>query len=445
MIVLLPYCGFLSETSRMLHIGQALRRLGQAVHFACHGGPYADLLRQAGEKPTILEPRLDEARNARFIDDLVNIGKPGVRMMDRAELELAVDQELSLFTHLGAKAVITGFQLSAYLSARAAGVPLITSHGGAFVGPLFDYGLAPVPTTMPIPGTQWLPAWAKKKLANAGPVRMKHPCVFLNELADRMGIEQVPSLAAMMMGDLTLLTETPEVLGLSEKQISAWTPRRAAAYRRDPKVVLTGPLFARLDTDIPKDVVPFLDGSAPTVYVVLSSTTTPMLRDVVARVAAAGTRVIVGSTIHSIGDLRNDRLVVAPILPSHRIMPKVDLVVGMGGQGTVQCAMASGTPLLGIPMHPEQELNVALVAKQKAGVAVAPRHATQARMTELVKSMLATPSFKAGALAVQQTYQLWDGAERAALAIAHYLTTQPQGGITPKRREPGTMSFGLSP
>jgi UDP:flavonoid glycosyltransferase YjiC (YdhE family) len=39
MIALLPHCGFLSETTRMLAIGQALVARGQPVVFATHGGP----------------------------------------------------------------------------------------------------------------------------------------------------------------------------------------------------------------------------------------------------------------------------------------------------------------------------------------------------------------------------------------------------------------------
>jgi UDP:flavonoid glycosyltransferase YjiC (YdhE family) len=37
MIALFPNCGFLSETSRMLHIAQALRQQGEPVCIATHG------------------------------------------------------------------------------------------------------------------------------------------------------------------------------------------------------------------------------------------------------------------------------------------------------------------------------------------------------------------------------------------------------------------------
>lgn len=59
MIVLLPNCGYLSETSRMLHIAQALQARGEAVAIATHGGPYTRVLDNAGMPYTVLQPVMD--------------------------------------------------------------------------------------------------------------------------------------------------------------------------------------------------------------------------------------------------------------------------------------------------------------------------------------------------------------------------------------------------
>ena len=48
MIALFPHCGFLSETSRMLAIHEALRAAGHPVCVATHGGPWESLLDRAG-------------------------------------------------------------------------------------------------------------------------------------------------------------------------------------------------------------------------------------------------------------------------------------------------------------------------------------------------------------------------------------------------------------
>ena len=148
MVVLMPHCGFLSETSRMLHIAQALRARGHPVALATHGGPYARVL--------------DDAR------------MPYTR-------------------------------------------------------------LDPAPVTMPIPGTEWLPRVLKRKMANSAVERMTDPVKFLNVVAAELGVEPVPSLAALMLADLTLVTDVPEVLGVSATQLESWRPSRPRAARRGPE------------------------------------------------------------------------------------------------------------------------------------------------------------------------------------------------------------------
>jgi len=295
---------------------------------------------------------------------------------------------------------------------------MAASHGGSYVPPVFELGLAPAPVTMPIPGTEWLPRGLKRWLANAAVERMRDPVKFLNVVAAELGVEPVPTLAALMVADLTLVTDVPEVLGVSAAQLESWRPSRPRTYREGTRLAYVGPIFARLDIPIPSQVRPFLDGTRPTAYVVLSSSAPETLRAVTARVRQAGLRVIVGATIHDYGDNPDPEVVVAGILPSHEIMPRVDVAVTMGGQGSVQTAMASGTPLAGIPLHPEQELNVDLAVRQGTAIAVAPRHAGTVRMTQAVQRLASQPGFRREAARVMRLYEGIDGAARAAEVIA---------------------------
>lgn len=426
MIALLPHCGFLSETSRMLHIAQALLAQGEAVCIATHGGPYTRVLDDAGMPYTRLAPAMDGTRCASFLRDLVRIGKPGVRLQPAEEVRASVEAEAAFLRQCGARAVVIGFTLTAYLSSRVVGIPLIASHGASYVPPVFERGLAPVPTTMPIPGTEWLPDWLKRKLANGGPTRLTDPTRFLNDVAAELGVEPVPTLAALMLGDLTLVTDVPEVLGIPAAELETWQPRRPQAFRPGTRLAYTGPLFAQLDVPMPPALEAFLDERRPTALVVLSSATPELVRAVALRVRAAGARVVVGATIHDIEPFDDPDILVAGILPNHRVMPRVDIAVTMGGQGTVQTAMASGTPLVALPLHPEQELNVDLAVRHGAGLAVAPRHADSPRLTEAVRRVLSEPGFSAGAARMKQWYAGLDGAGNAARAIrAHLAAREP--------------------
>lgn len=421
MITLMPHCGFLSETSRMLHIAQALQARGEQIALATHGGPYTRVLDEAGMPYTLLTPFMDDARSGQYLRDLIQIGRPGVRLQPPDEVRQSVEAEVAFFRAKGARMAVTGFTLTAYLSTRLAGIPLAASHGGSWVPPVFERGLAPLPTTMPIPGTEWLPSWLKRKMANSSSSRMSGPVKFLNTVAAELGVEPVPTLSALMLADLTLVTDVPEVLGVSAQELEAWRPKPPTAFRRGTRLVYVGPMFAHLDIPVPAQVQKFLDGSKPTAYVVLSSSTPDMLRAVTARVRQAGPRVIVGATIHDFGPNTDEDIVVAGILPSHEIMPRVDVAVTMGGQGSVQTAMSSGTPLVGIPLHPEQELNVDLAARQGMALAMAPRFATTEKMSSAIHRLLSEPAFRQHARRVQNLYAKADGASRAATEIIRYL------------------------
>ena len=420
MIALLPNCGFLSETSRMLAIAHALMARGEQVVVATHGGPYTRVLDAAGMPYTVLPPQMDARRCEEYVAGIVAIGKPGTRLQPRDEVCAGVRSEVEFLRAHAADMVVIGFTLTAYLSARVLGIPLAASHGGSYVPPVFERGLAPVPSQSPVPHLDWLPGPLKKWMANFGPPRMSAPVRFLNEVALEFGVEPVPSLAALMLGDLTLVTDVPQVLGVSDAEMSAWTPRGRKAYRAGTRLRYVGPLFARLDLPVPPRVDAFLDGAQPTAYVCLSSSTPAFIRCVVAGVRDAGLRVLVGATIHELRDLEDEAVLVEGILPSHVVMPRVAVALIMGGQGSVQTAMWSGTPFVGFPLHPEQELNVALAARQGMAIALGPRHTDRAKVARAVREII-RPEYAAAATRARRHYVDVDGAARAADALVDHL------------------------
>ena len=435
MIALLPNAAFLSEVTRMLAIARALQARGESVAFASHGGPYTRVLDDAGVPWTPLSPMMSDERCARFVQDLVRISRPGVRLQTADEVRQGVAAEVDFLRSVGASAAVIGFTLTAYLSTRVIGIPLVTSHGGSFVPPVLARGLVPVPTTMPMPGAEWLPDWFKRRIVNAGPTVLTHPTDFLNQVADELCVDPVPTLAALMVGDLTLVTDLPDLVGVPADEMAAWCPVAPGPYRERTRLVYTGPLYARLDLPVPDAVQAFLDGSQRTAYIALSSSTPGLLRAVIARVREAGLRAIVAAAVHDVGPVDDPGLVVGGLLPSHLIMPKVDVAVTMGGQGSVQTAMAAGTPLVAMPLHPEQEHNVGIAVRQGMALAVAPRHARTARLTRAVRRVVDEPGFALQAQRVQALFDGVDGAAQAAAAICAYRDSRFAGLAALRRTE----------
>lgn len=421
MIVLMPHCAFLSETSRMLEIGRALRARGEPVRFASHGGPYERLLLESGERVDRLSPELSDERCARFVREVPGIGAERRGPFSVEELRAMVPAEASYLREHRADAVVTGFTLSALLSSRVAGIPLVTEHAGSYVPPMMEAGLVPPPLRSPLPIARFLPRFVNAWLANQGPRRVKDFCVELNTVARELGVAEVPSLAAMLMGDLTLVTDVPELTGLSAEALEGWTPKDPRPYRAGPRMRYTGPLFARLEVPIPEAVERFLAAPGPLVYVAITSCPAPFVRDVVRAVAASGVRVLVAGTVHDLAELASPTVCVGGILPSHRIFGRVALGVIAGGQGSVQTALACGTPFVGIPLQPEQDWNVACAERVGAAVRIAPDEATGPTVTSAVRRLVGDATAHASAKKASTWLAEIDGPGRAADAILAHL------------------------
>ncbi|NEA34441.1 nucleotide disphospho-sugar-binding domain-containing protein [Streptomyces sp. SID13031] len=390
MICLLPHCAYLSETSRMLELHRALTELGLPVRVATHGGPHERLL--AGIPYDVLGPGLSASRAARFVGSAVGLGDPGQSMYDDDEIRSYVQTEAEYFRAHGITVAVTGFTLTALLSSRLAGVQVITEHAGSFVPPVFERYLPP----------------------DRKPARIEAYCSGFNRVAESLGIEGIPSLAALLLGDLSLVPEVAEVLSVSATELAAWTPDGDPGYRPNSRLAAVGPLFAHLDLPLPDRVQKFLSHPGPTIYLAMTSTPPTQVRAAIAELSSLDLRILVAGTIHDLSDLATDRILVGATLPSHLVMPQVDLAITTGGQGSVQTAMASGTPLLGIPLHIEQDLNVALV--ERLGAA---RHATPTdNLATLAAQMLDNRSHAAAAERIQKLYAAVDGPAQAAEAIA---------------------------
>lgn len=414
MICLLPHCAYLSETSRMLELHRALTALGLPVRVATHGGPHERLLTEAGIEYNVLGPGLSAARAAAFVGSAVGLGDPRQSMYDDAEIRTYVAAEADYFRAHGITVAVTGFTLTTLLSSRLTGVRVITEHAGTFVPPVFERRLLPVPTRPVDPRLKHAPDWLARFLINRSPNRITAYCGGFNRVASELGVEQIPSLAALLLGDLSLVPEVPEVLGISAADLAAWTPGKG--YRAGARLRAVGPLFAQLNLPMPAGVQSFLDHPGPTIYLAMTSTPPAQVRTAIAELSRLDVRILVAGTIHDLGDLATDRIRIEGVLPSHLVMPQVDLAVTTGGQGSVQTAMASGTPLLGIPLHIEQDLNVALV--ERLGAA---RRARPGTLADLAAQMLENPGHHEAAERIQKQYAAVNGPADAAEAIAGQL------------------------
>ncbi|MGO4832198.1 glycosyltransferase [Rhizobiaceae sp. 2RAB30] len=427
MICLMPNCAFLSETSRMIQICKALNERGTPARIATHGGVHEDLLKNEGLDYDIVGPHMDEARSRRFVRDVVGIGDPGQSMYSRDEMRTYVLAEAEYFRRNKIQAVVIGFTLTTLLSTRIVGVPLVTEHAGAYIPPLFERGMLPAPSRPTQPLFNYLPRRLVRFLINQA---TKTPRLYLkgfDALSAELDISPIPSFPALLLGDLSLVTEAPEVYGVSEAEMRAWRPS-ARSYWPTTRLQYTGPIFAELDLPIPPAVEAALGRKAPIVYVAITSAPEDLVRKAVEEVAGTGMEVIVAGTVHDLSDLARPNVTVGGILPSHKIMPRVNLAVTAGGQGSMQCAMAAGTPVIGIPLQPEQDANIHLLELKGSARLLPEREVGRGRLPALVREMTTQRSYKNSAQAIQSAYAGRDGPALSAEAILRFLDYRMQQG-----------------
>jgi UDP:flavonoid glycosyltransferase YjiC (YdhE family) len=354
----------------MLELHRALCERGAEVRIASHGGTYEWVL-----------------RDARVEYDLLADGDARAQTTAEAEHLRAI----------GARAVVTGRTFTARQSSRLAGIPLVTAHAGSWVPPMWERGLLPLPfEPLGIPFERCVPRALRRRMFNARATSMA---------AD----------PAMLLGDL--VTDVPELLGITAPAIDGWRPRDPAQYREAARLKLVGPIFGHLDVSLPARVERLLAGPRPIVYVAITSSEPGLVRAAVGGLRPLGARILVARTVHDLAGLEDDQVAVEGVLPSHLVMPHVDLAVIAGGQGSVHTALAAGVPFVGLPLGPEQHLNVALAARVDAALAVPPHLAGTPELTRTARELLTTPRHLAGAERLREAFARADGPGRAADAI----------------------------
>ena len=131
------------------------------------------------------------------------------------------------------------------------------------------------------------------------------------------------------------------------------------------------------------------------------------------RVKGLKARVIICSTLHQFKMKQAPNIMVIDYLPSHKVMPLVDLAIIHGGQGSVQTAIESETPIIGIPLHVEQGLNVSIVEKHGAGLMQIKHDIDPIEIRAKIERILNQRSFKTNMERLSKLQRQVDGVKKA--------------------------------
>lgn len=104
-------------------------------------------------------------------------------------------------------------------------------------------------------------------------------------------------------------------------------------------------------------------------------------------------------------------------VPAVRVNALADVVVSHGGQGTVQTAISSGTPIVGFGVQTEQQINLDRVVEAGAGIRLPIHRWKPATIRGAVDKVLKTPAYTDRARLLRSRFEAVDGRDAAGRAV----------------------------
>lgn len=426
-IVCFPHFYYLSEVSRLIEIGKNLRALEQEVIFFSHGGPYESIARDEGFEVVSITPTMSPERYDEFIKYNRGEGSKSLSssFFTYEELKQYVPAEADALKQVNADAVLIGWNLPSYLSVQLVGIPIIVQQPGTFTAPFFDKKLAEFAPALAGSGiARLLHYLPMDRLVNWLLPKSRfwiHP---FNQLASELGLPQYKSTLDFVAGDLTLVMDTPSILGITPEELKDYRPAHPEYFHKTPKYRYGGACYARLPGEVPEQVSKHFDTPGTKLYCAMGVSGSPeVLRSMIDIVRDLDLRaLIVTTTILDEGN--NDssgQVLIQPHVPAHLVNPMADFAITHGGAGTVQTAIHSGTPIVGIPMHQEQAGNVARVRKRGAGLMLWKSELTRKNLASALERLTTDSQFRENMKRLKLEQDKIDGAAKAAQEIVNFL------------------------
>ena len=111
-------------------------------------------------------------------------------------------------------------------------------------------------------------------------------------------------------------------------------------------------------------------------------------------------------------------------VPALSVNEMADVVVSHGGQGTVQTALACGTPIVGVAIQLEQQVNLDNVAAKGAGIRIPAHRWKASNIQRAVRTVLKDGKYRDNARRLQQSVRGADGKKSSAEAIWQFVTNR---------------------
>ena len=391
----------LAETGRMLEIAGACRDKFDIL-FLSYGGRYESLIEQQGFILKKMEPRLTDEQLTHVRKALSGETLNTVGYFSAEEMEPRVENEIKLFKEVQPACVLTGWCQSAMISTRVAEVPFVNVLHSTSITEYYEAGLQTWPDRRNffllrlLFSEDQLSRWMSKLV-----LKLKLPAKPFNTLAKKYELKEFQNFIEVLEGDYTLLADIPEWVGLKELR---------------PNVRHIGPLPYRSANQIP-EIVADIPRDKPVVFFAMGSSGKPeLIKKIIEGFNGKPYSVIAPVKAH-IENMNVDvppNVIVTGFLPAHKVNPMADISVIHGGQNTVMNACISGTPIVGIGMHPEQQANLDACVRKGFAIRLNKKRVTASAVLDSIDELLNNNKARDAVKKFQEELVKWDGPANAA-------------------------------
>lgn len=125
-------------------------------------------------------------------------------------------------------------------------------------------------------------------------------------------------------------------------------------------------------------------------------------------------------------------------VPARKVNLFADVVICHGGQGTVQTAMASGTPIVGIATQPEQQMNLEHISAFGAGIRIPCKKWTADTIRKTVLMVLTDNNYTKRARCLMERTNSTDGGGKCAHIIWETLRSLPKTNALQSKKNKNT-------
>ena len=391
----------LAEVGRHIEIAKACRGLFNII-FLSYGGKFEHLIEEEGFTLKRMEPRLTQEKLAYVRKALSGETLNTVGYFTAEEMEPRVENEIRFFKETQPACVLTGWCQSVLISARAAKIPFVNVLHSTSITEYYEAGLQSWPDRSGAHFLRWFLTEEKmNRFTSHLVLKFKVPIKSFNKLGNKYGLKDFSNIIHVLEGDYTLMADIPEWVGLPKIR---------------PNLHFVGPLPYKSNQEIPKEIVQ-MPKDKPIVYFAMGSSGKPqIIADIIKGFKDKPYRVIAPVKAH-IKDMKVDipeNVVLTDFIPAHKVNPMADISVIHGGQNTVMNACLSGTPIVGVGMHVEQQANLDACVRKGFAIRLNKKNITAVLVLAAIDKLLNDAKAKQKVIDFQNELVQWDGPANAA-------------------------------